>query len=100
LLNNGYIIEAQEIETLKLISTVGDDVRAELTKYKELLEREPVNVLCSSKNIESMRASIISSSIKDCVRPKCMHCKLPMVKVKRTYRKIVISMNQFDVKSF
>jgi DNA-directed RNA polymerase I subunit RPA1 len=100
LLNAGFMIEAQELETLKQLTSIDEDVHKQLDKYRDLLAREPVNLLGSNKNILSLRQAIMSTSIKDCVTKKCIHCSMPMTKVKRTYKKMVISMNQSEVKHF
>lgn len=103
LLDAGYIIEAQEIEIFKsdvVVSQSRAEKDAKLEEYKRLLETglQSCDAVENSKNLEALRTSIVSSSVKSNPNKRCIHCKEALKKVKYSFRKLMLtaSKSEFD----
>lgn len=104
LLDAGYIIEAQDIEIFKsdvVVAQSKEEKDVKLEEYKRLLETglQSCNVVENSKNLEALRTSIVSNSVKNNPNKRCVHCKEALKKVKYTFRKLMLTASKSEYDS-
>lgn len=104
LLDAGYIIEAQEIEIYKsdvVVAQSRAEKDAKLEEYKRLLATglQPCDAVENSKNLEALRTSIVSSSVKSNPNKRCIHCKEALKKVKYSFRKLMLTASKSEFES-
>lgn len=99
LVDAGYIIEAQELETFKFRSESSEQqvetengiyVHPRMLELTEMLKKAPTNQFNVTKNSEAVRASIVHTTIGGMKYKICRHCKVPLKRVKYTYKRLVI----------
>lgn len=98
LVDAGYIIEAQDLETYKSETMAGQETATDsgimmhpkVAEYAELLEKEPVNHFNATKNTEAIRTAIVHSTMRGNNSRVCQHCKCPLKRVKYTYKRLVV----------
>lgn len=125
LIDTGYIIEAQEIEIFKSESVMSKSNEEEvvLAKYYELVKSgkwmlsialKKLRIVCkkkksfsgikdgsmeTTKNIEALRNSIVSSAIRNSANKICLHCKEAMRRVKYSFKRLVIPVFKTEMDS-
>lgn len=109
LVDAGYIIEAQDLEVYKseVISESNVQVDEDSTcslhpkfqEYHELLLNEPPNHHNITKNTEAIRTAIVNSAVRGNLQKICKHCKVPLKRVKYTYKKLVIYVTKKEMES-
>lgn len=123
LIDAGYVIEAQDVEDQKILFTnvsktqdkkqfdEGEDrlIAKEKTeksyaklmrKCTKLLKEEPFNHYHKTKNSESIRMAIVNSTITSAGMSnsnRCIHCQIPMRKVRYSYRKLVVTVSKNEL---
>lgn len=112
LIDAGYVIEAEEIDVYKseainnsgqtIIKTEGGNyLHPKVAEYEEMLLRDPVNRYSNSNiNTQTARNTIVSSTIKNHLLKKCIHCKEDMKRVKFSFSRLMIAVSKADVVSF
>ncbi|XP_058460201.1 DNA-directed RNA polymerase I subunit RPA1 isoform X2 [Malaya genurostris] len=101
LVDAGYIVEAEELEIFKKKSTMDPSVMPEgVNYYTELLMNQPYNKLGNTKNSEAIRAAIVNATLKEGIKPFCIHCKEQIRKVRVSNKRLVFSMNRSEMKAF
>lgn len=104
LLDAGYIIEAQEIEIYKsevVLAQSKEEKNSKLEEYKRLLQigLKSGDVIENTKNLEALRTSIVSNSVKNNPNKRCVHCKESLKKVKYTFRKLMLTASKSEYDS-
>lgn len=102
LVDAGHVAEALDVEIFKSEVVANNDGQVEgeskLKEYEDLLQREPLNTSVeNTKNSESLRNSIVNTSIRIPPIKRCMHCKEGLKKVKYTFKKLMMSVTRADV---
>lgn len=104
LLDAGYITEAQEIEIYKsevVLAQSKEDKNSKLEEYKRLLETglQSCDAVENTKNLEALRTSIVSNSVKNNPNKRCIHCKESLKKVKYSFRKLMLTASKSEYDS-
>ncbi|XP_065082570.1 DNA-directed RNA polymerase I subunit RPA1 [Ochlerotatus camptorhynchus] len=102
LVDAGYIVEAEELEVYKqkvAMAPVGE-LPEGVSYYSELLMNHPYNQLGNTKNSEAIRTAIVNTTMKECVKKVCIHCKTIIRKVRVSNKRLVFSMTRAEMRAF
>lgn len=104
LLDAGFMIEAQDIEIFKsdvVLAQTKEDNNTKLDEYRGLLKTglQSCDVAENTKNLEALRTSIVSSSVRNNPNKRCIHCKEALKKVKYSFKKLMLTASKSDFDS-
>lgn len=60
---------------------------------------EPNTYVYNSKNTESLRTSIVNTTIK-AITKKCIHCNELMKSIKYSYKRLMMTLSKVDMRTF
>ena len=61
---------------------------------------DPYNKLGNTKNSEAIRNAIVNSTMKECIKKLCIHCKSPIQKVRVSNKRLVFGMTRAEMRAF